>query len=145
MEESLFDERKGRPTNFSGANWLGFKIENFILQMDMGDTSTPIKQFAISYLRDVNSWIMPPEKVQLWGSNDTLNYELLTTLQPAQPDSMLVDDLIMVANIPASTKTYRYYKLEALPVKKLPEWHSGAGLRGHIFLDEVFIYRKEKE
>ena len=58
-------------------------------------------------------------------------------MQPSGYTPPKVEALMM----PTGTKTaYRFYKIVAKPVGKLPAWHNAKKERGWLFIDEVFFY-----
>jgi hypothetical protein len=35
---------------------------------------------------------------------------------------------------------YKYFKIVAKPLSKLPSWHPGAGQKAWVFIDEIYFY-----
>lgn len=133
---SLIDSEKGDPNNFRQGAWMGYKEKPFQALIDFGDSIPEIEQITVSYLKNIGSYIMPPKVLKVWGGNKPGNMQLLAKERPDQPTkeepSLIVGHKV---SIPASS--YRYYKIEAQPVNKLPSWHRGAGDQGWVFVDEV--------
>ena len=99
---------------------------------------TRVQNITISYLVDIGSYIMPAQKIEIWGGNDSINFKLLKQLIPEQP-TMSKPAGIRAFDCKFDPVTIKYIKIVATPVSKLPAWHPGKGDKAWIFIDEVLV------
>jgi len=98
---------------------------------------------AVSYLKNIGSYIMPPLSIEIWGGNLPGQYQKVGSLKPVQP--LKYDpNLTEAARIPVNA-AYKYWKVVVAPVSKLPLWHGGKGEKGWVMIDEIFFYEKSAE
>lgn len=136
---TLIDGKKGLAENFSDPAWLGFREHPFVAVFNF-DTVQTINSISISYNENVQSYLMPPAEVEIWGGESKDKLKLLKKTIPPQPtkeEKNVVRIEGMKINIPQST--YKYYKVVAKNVLKLPTWHPGKGEKAWIFIDEIFF------
>ncbi|HMK17207.1 MAG TPA: c-type cytochrome domain-containing protein, partial [Chitinophagaceae bacterium] len=136
---TIIDGKKGLAENFSDAAWLGFREQPFAAAFYF-DTVQTINSISISYNENVQSFLMPPAEVEIWAGESKDKLKLLkkaTTLQPTKEEKNIVRIEGMKIDIPQST--YKYYKIVAKIVLKLPTWHPGKGQKAWIFIDEIFF------
>lgn len=136
---SLTDGGKGDAGNFRSAFWLGYQDQPFAAIFDFGSSSAPINHVTLSYAQNMGAYIMPPVSVEVWGGHEEGQLRLLNRLQPAPP-SGYGPNQVCGLEIPIESGAYRFVKVVAEPVKKLPAWHAGKGDKGWVFVDEVFFY-----
>src|SRR5215203_4517010 len=135
---TLIDLKKGLAENFNDAAWLGFREQPFAAVFYF-DTAQTINSISISYNESVQSYLLPPAEVQVWAGNEKHKLKLLRTAtapQPTKEEKNVVRVDGMKIDIPRST--YKYYKIVAKNVSKLPSWHQGKGEKAWIFIDEIF-------
>jgi len=136
---TLIDGKKGLAENFSDVAWLGFREQPFAAFLFF-DTAQTINSISISYNESVQSYLMPPAEVEIWAGESKEKLKLLkkvTTKQPTREEKNIVRVEGMKIEIPQST--YKYYKIVAKNVSKLPAWHPGKGEKAWIFIDEIFF------
>lgn len=134
--KTLFDLQKGE-RNFQLGNWIAFR-ENRMECLLPFSKPVQIESVTLSTLVDVESYIMPPQQVEVWGGNDAKNLKLLGRIKPEQPEKLMpVAMKGFECKFPATT--VKYIKLIATPVGKLPAWHPGKGDKGWIFVDELLL------
>jgi len=137
--QSLTDGRKGVPDVLKEASWLGYRLNDFSAGFDFDGELPTVKKIVLSYGKNIGAYSLPPEEVEVWGANDKGKFNLIKKLKVDQPkgyESQKVEAL----SIPIEPSTYRFYKVVAKPVAKLPSWHNGKGQKGWVFIDELFIY-----
>jgi len=136
---TLIDSKKGLAENFSDPAWLGFREKPFagIFYFDAPQT---INSISISYNKNIQSYLMPPAEVEIWGGDDEGKLKLLKRVKPAQPTekekNVVRVEGLKIELVPS---VYKVYKVVAKNVTKLPTWHPGKGDKGWIFIDEVFF------
>lgn len=138
-DKSLTDGRKGTIQEFKEASWLGYQNDPFVAGFDFGANPPELHSIVISYGKNVGSYIMPPDVVEVWAGNNSKQAKLIQSMKIAQPATYDTPQLGAV-EIPLKSARYVYYKVIAKPVAKLPAWHSGKGKKGWVFVDEVFFY-----
>ena len=137
--KTLTDNIKGNIEAFTTPSWLGYQDNNFDALIDFGSSPPTVDHVVMSYGLNILSYIMKPVRVELYGGNDRGDLKLLKR-QNIEPSTDY--DPIDEAGIDIETGStdYRYYRLVAVPLKVLPEWHVGAGDKGWVFVDELFFY-----
>ncbi len=133
---TLIDQQLGT-TNFRDGSWLAWRQTNMEAVLYF-DKPAMISNVTLSILLDINSYLMPPQTIQLWGGDDLNSLRQLSFITPQQPakDAPAYQDGIECQFSPV---TVRYLKIAATPVQRLPAWHRGKGDKGWIFVDEIFI------
>ena len=135
---SLIDEKKGDPNSFRSGAWLGYRESIFEALLFL-EENKPISNLTFSYLKNTGSYIMPPLYVEVWGGKDLSSLKKLKRVrltQPTKDEANTVEGL----NITFPKEQYQCFKVVAQPVKVLPSWHRGAGDKGWVFVDEIFLY-----
>jgi mono/diheme cytochrome c family protein/uncharacterized membrane protein len=135
----LTDLKKGLAENFNDAAWLGYRQQPFSAVFYF-DTAQTINSISISYNESVQSYLMPPEEVEIWAGDEKDKLRLLKkarAIQPTKEEKNVVRVEGLKIDIPASR--YKCYKIIARNVSKLPAWHPGKGEKGWIFIDEIFF------
>jgi uncharacterized membrane protein len=133
---SLFDGERGSNSFITG-QWLGYRENNFEALLYF---NTPIELSAVTFgnLADINSYLMPPKELQVWGGNSPTSLKLLGKINPTQPNKVL-PAAVMGFDCRFPKQKVSVIKLVGIPVNPLPKWHPGKGDRGWLFLDEVFL------
>ena len=132
----LTDLIKGT-TNFRDGNWVVWRNNRMELLLPFSETKQ-VSSVTLGVLVDVNSYIMPPLSMEVWGGDNATQLKKLGSLRPEQPKE----------NMPVNLRGYecrfesapvKYLKIIAQPVNKLPAWHRGKGDKGWLFVDEVLV------
>lgn len=135
---SLTDERKGFTDILTEPAWLGYRHNPFEATFEFDPTIT-LHKVVLSYADNNGSYLMPPEKVEVWSGSSEGNIRLIKTDKVEQPTTYRAQGLRFVT-IELPQGHYPFLKVVARPVAKLPAWHSGKGEKGWFFIDEVFFY-----
>ncbi len=122
--------------NWRLGNWQGYQGNDLIAIIDM-ESLRPIKQVSIGTLQDTGSWIVFPQYVQYWVSDDGINYKLAATVNT----KIDIKDLIVQTQefTAALNLTARYIKVLAKQYGPLPDWHESKGQPSYIFADEITV------
>ncbi|MDP4679878.1 MAG: chitobiase/beta-hexosaminidase C-terminal domain-containing protein [Cyclobacteriaceae bacterium] len=136
---TLIDNEKGEATNISSPSWLGYRENPFSAGVDLGTSSHNIDKMVMSYAINMGQYIMAPTSIELWGGNTENSMTLIKKSIPPQDDNYGPNE-VRAFSIPVKGNQYRHYKVVAHPLKVLPDWHSGKGDRGWVFVDELFFY-----
>jgi len=126
------DWRKGR--------WQGFQGQDFELIIDLQKV-TVIDTVKIGFLEDRRSWIFMPNEVLVYGSNDGIKFDFMTSTNDINdPKDKELDTQRKSLEFDLNVKyQYRYIKVKAINYGKLPAWHPGAGGDAFIFVDEIEV------
>jgi hypothetical protein len=135
----VLDHRKGFADVLNEPSWLGYRYQPFAAGFDFEGQTVALKGIVISYAKNIGAFSFPPEEVEVWAGDNKDQLSLIkrmTVEQPKKNQPLRVEAL----SIPLEPKPYLYYKVIAKPVAKLPQWHSGKGEKGWVFIDEMFFY-----
>jgi uncharacterized membrane protein/mono/diheme cytochrome c family protein len=133
---TLHDGKLGSK-NFRDGKWLathGVPME--VLFYFKNPTS--VSSVNISSIVDINSYLMPPQEIEVWGGSNISSLQLLKRLRPSQP-SKEAPLYITGYDVDFKKSSINVLKLVVKPVSKLPAWHRGKGDKGWFFTDEVIL------
>ena len=133
--ETLTDNRKGEISNLK-SDWLAYRDEPF-KALFIFDQPVLFHEIVVSTAKNIGAFVMPPQKIEILAGNDSLHMKVISSLNPLQPLKFEPDKI--EAQVLPVNSSYRYIRVIATPVKKLPKWHSGKGEKAWIFLDEIFF------
>ena len=122
--------------NWQLGGWQGFEGVDVEAIIDL-KKETEFKRIVLRCMEDHNAWIFTPTDIQVFTSNDGINYELLSQQAPdfaPNTEGSRIRPLGIVKKGKA-----RYIKVIAKPLNPIPAWHKGAGGKGWIFMDEIRI------
>jgi len=133
-ENALVDGLRGS-IDFHDGEWLGF-ADDLIANVDLG-ASREIDKIRISFMRNVGSWILLPETIEIAVSNDNTNFAVIATAE----HTTTADDYDSgIKEYVFDIKTsFRYARVTAKSMRGLPDWHPGAGNRPWLFTDEIIF------
>ena len=134
---TLINSKKGTADNYRDIAWIGYRNQSMSASFYF-ETPPVVKSITLSYAHNIGSFLMPPASVDVWAGNDLKELKLIHRLVPNQPrqyDGTRTE----VISIPLELISFKYYKVVANPVPKLPPWHQGKGQKGWLFLDEIFF------
>ena len=132
----LHDLDKG-DLNAGSGKWLGYR-NNQMEALLLFNQPVKVNRVALSTMKNIGPYIMPPALVEVWGGNDPMKLKLLGRIKPVQP---LKDEPgeVIPYEVTFKETSLRYIKVIAVPVAKLPAWHPGKGDKGWVFVDEVLV------
>lgn len=134
---TLIDLEKGIVTNFKSGKWLGYRF-NKMESVFHFTNSKKISGITVSTLIDINSYIMPPSSVEVWGDTGDGKFKKLKTLSPPQP-AAAQPAYLKGFQLDFTPVVLKSVKIIVVPVGRLPAWHPGKGDKGWVFIDEVFF------
>lgn len=117
--------------------WLGYKDEPCDVTIDLGEVME-IDRVSFSSLVDMSAYIMGVRKAEVSVSSDGAEFKKVAECTYDGPVS---DD---VKHIEKNVLTFeeveaRYVSVLLTGFDVLPEWHSGAGSRPFLFIDEIEV------
>lgn len=134
--KTLTDGQKGGMDQGNG-KWLGYTGGD-LQAMLLFKKAVPMKAVSVGILRNINGYIFPPTKVEVWGGADAQHLKLLKRILPAAGKK---EDPAASMDIECSfpQTSVSCVKLVLEPIDKLPLWHPGKGSHGWVFADEVLF------
>ena len=132
----LLDGLRGSE-NFADGRWQGYQGEDLDIVIDL-QKPTQIKRISIGLLQQSYSWILMPERVQIWTSSDGQNFTLIKEIANTV-DPRLEGTIIRDADAEFDHLTARFLRVVAKNPGKLPAWHHAAGNDSFIFADEIVV------
>ncbi len=138
--QSLTDNSLGKIDQFRAGNWLGYKNNQMeTLFRFKPEDAAAIRFVSVHYGINVQSYILAPQYVELWGGDSERNMKLMKKeILPILVKEKL-NEVGTSAVILEVKKPTKYFKVIVKNVDKLPAFHPGKGDRGWIFIDEVFF------
>jgi len=118
--------------NYMDPEWVGF--DSNANAITVFKEKTFIKTLDIGYLNNPSAWIFPPEQIEIFISENGLDFVALEKLNLSPLTSgkdQRVETIQMTIN-----KTVKAIKVEVKNVKEIPSWHEGAGKTAWLFMDE---------
>ncbi len=130
-------DRKLGSKNFRDGKWLashGVPME--VLFYFKNPTS--VSSVNISSIVDINSYLMPPQEIEVWGGKTSSSLRMLKRVHPVQP-SKAAPLYTTGYDVDFQKTNVNVLKLVVKAVGKLPAWHPGKGEKGWFFTDEIFL------
>lgn len=133
--KSLYDHLKGDPDNFLDKTWLGYR-EKPLEAVFFFSVPKELKNVTISMLEKIDSYIMPPQSIEVWGRSSSGKEQLLGKISPVQPTAGGPRKTAYF-DIPLPPQKYGAIRIRVNNVNPLPAWHPGKGTPAWVFADEV--------
>lgn len=135
-DDALVDGSLGSD-NYTDGHWQGFYGIDANLELDFGKYQK-ISALNIGFLVNAHDWILRPEEVEVYTSNDGRIYKhyktfTLTTEVP------LTGNHTFRERFETGQLSTRYMRIVVKNPGKLPEGLPGAGYDSWIFMDEVMV------
>lgn len=127
--------------DFRTGTWQGYWNEDLIATVDLGQEKK-LSEISIGFLQDQRSWIFYPSEVEFLLSKDGNNFIKLPltkrTFDTKTSEDVQITKVLYFIKDPSK---YRYVKIIAKKLGKLPKWHLGYEHDGKswIFTDEITI------
>ena len=139
-ERKLEDGRIGNPANYH-EGWVGFYGKPMTVQFEDYYFFDDSVEITLSFAHHPSQWVFMPQKVTVSYSKNGKKYsqpeEVALPFDPALKENDKPRVCILRHKI--TNKKVKYIKIEAQPMKKLPEWHPASGEKAWIMIDEVKI------
>lgn len=135
----LLIDNIGGIANYRSGTWVGFDSDTVTVDIEL-DKKESIQNILINLLQDENSWIFLPERVQVYYYNASKKTFLSTGEKIFSHDTPGPKQCKALEIIPVEKINTDQLKLVFYTLKKIPEWHSGKGQHGWLFIDEIKVY-----
>ncbi len=123
--------------DFADGRWQGYQGQDLDIVLDL-QKLMEIKKVSVGFLQNSFSWVLMPERVQVWVSNDASKFvlakEIPNTVDPREDGAIIKDFAAIFSNVSA-----RYIRIIGKNPGKLPSWHQSAGRDSYIFADEIIV------
>ncbi len=124
--------------------WQGFEGVDFegVVTAPENKSITSIEVRALS---KKSAWVYWPLSIEIWGSQDGMLFEPLQTIStPDQaytaPEGIYTYQLGDGIAMDRSGQAWKYYKIKANSMKKLPTDHPFVGEKSWLFIDEILLH-----
>jgi hypothetical protein len=134
---TLTDGVKGMPDFYKDPSWIGFRNNPLVAHFTI-ENDVPVKNITISYARNVWAMCMPPKEVEVWAGPDKNRMKLISKTVPRQPDTY-VSNRTEGVTIAIPPSNFRYYKIVAKPLAKLPAFRNEKKEKGWLMVDEIYF------
>lgn len=133
---ALMDGRFGSE-RFADGKWQGIQGNDLDVIIDLG-RSFSLDSINIRFLKNHASWIFLPENVEIYIGEDQSNLSRVYQVELEVPDHYEPDEIRKILSS-VSRKQVRYVRVIAKNPAVCPDWHSGAGHKAWMFVDEISI------
>jgi len=123
--------------NYRDGSWVGFKGEDMMATLDLGK-KTNLKTVRMQFLQKISSWIFLPRQVKVMVSEDGENYQQVSLTNFKDPQKY-ENKLIKPVTVKLRKAKIRYIRIDARSIGKCPDWHSSAGQKAWLFIDEIIV------
>jgi hypothetical protein len=125
--------------DFRTGTWQGYFDEDLIATVDLGSEKS-INTISVNFLKDQRSWIFYPTEVECLVSKNGKNFKSIGNYKF---EGIVPTDEVDIKKVEFKqpNSNYRYVKIIAKKLGKLPEWHLGHEHDGRswLFVDEITI------
>jgi hypothetical protein len=137
---TLIDQNKGLPDFYRHPAWIAFRENDMIATFAFEKEIPTVRSVTLSFAHNRFQICMPPDEMQVWGGNQPDRLQLISKLEvnpvhanaPQRPR-------IEGVSIALPESKFKYYKLVARPVKKLPGPPPAKKRNIWLMVDEVFF------
>jgi len=135
-EKGLVDGKLGS-TNYRDGNWQGFFGDDIECIIDLGEQKS-VSEIGANFLHRQQSWIFVPSLIKIQISVDGNNWKEWAVIR-SKINPKIDKNTIETFSKTKEVHKFRYVKIVAKNLEKLPEWHEAAGSKGWLFIDEIFV------
>ncbi len=139
---TLINGKRAPINNLPDPNWIAFRENPFSAIFEYKNPKT-LTKISFCYGLQVPQYVFPPTAVSVSGSHDKKQFQVLSTQKIASYQKNNKDQVKSdVIHIALKSQPFKYYKIEAQNLPRIPDWHPGKGEKGWLFIDEIFFYDK---
>lgn len=124
--------------SYSDGKWQGYWGTDINVEFDFGK-KTDIHIFKTRFFQDIYDWIMAPNTVEIYTSNNGRDYTLYKTLKLARADYSATSKGIYTIQADDLAIKSRYVRVIIKNAGPLPSWHQAKGQDSYIFCDEIIL------
>jgi len=124
--------------DYNDGEYLGFQGTDFSVIIDLGEL-TGIQKISCGFMENQKSWIFLPKEYRVSYSADGKTYKEIKKIQlDAQKQTTGRSIERLSAEFP--TTEMRFIKIQAINSGPCPNWHSSAGGKTWLFVDEIGVW-----
>lgn len=128
-----------RSINFHNTGlWVGHHSCSLIAVVDL-DSVQNISSVEVSALTDLSAWIMGPQSISVFVSQDGKKYEMVSRQTYQAPTDAMGEKRSDLNRLSFGEVPARFVKVVAEPFHELPKGHSGEGEPPFLFIDEIRV------
>jgi predicted alpha-1,2-mannosidase len=133
--DALIDGERGTE-QWQLGGWQGFEGVDLEAIIDLKEEKS-FSRIVVRCMEDQNAWIFPPSEIRFFSSSDGQNFTEISVETPLLKPNTEGAHIRPLGNRVKGKA--RYIKVIAKPLNPIPAWHKGAGGKGWIFADEIFV------
>ena len=123
--------------DYKDGKWQAYRFDDLEAVIDLGKVQN-VKSVSINFLENNYSWIFLPEEVKIYVSKSGKKFEeVFSKSFTADPNSR--ESRIAKVSAKFKEADARYIKVVAKNIGNCPEWHTGAGKKAWLFVDEIIV------
>lgn len=133
----LVDGLRGESTNYRTGRWIGYSGNDLQAVIDLGEP-TDVSEVTVHTCVEKGDWIFDVRGFKVEGATEPgafspLASEEFPVMKESDPNKIYTHTLKF-----APTKV-RYLQVTLKSEHSMPEWHSGKGRAGFLFVDEIEV------
>ena len=123
--------------DYTDGRWQGFYGIDANLEIDFGKYQK-VSALNIGFLVNAHDWILRPDEVEVYTSNDGKNYKVFKTFA-LKTEIPLTGNHTFRERFDTNNISTRYLRIVVKNPGKLPEGLPGSGYDSWIFMDEIVV------
>lgn len=133
---TLVDGSRGNPNNYKDGSWIGFYGQDVEATIDLKE-DTEFSTVKVGTYICTGDWIFGLKSLTVLTSTDGEIFKQVDSQLFEQPTEHV--ELAKQEEITFASQNARYVRIVMHTVNALPKWHSGAGKKAYLFLDEIIV------
>jgi hexosaminidase len=135
-DNGLTNSIRGTKDHMDG-KWQGFEGVDFEAVVDLGEIQT-VQKIEVAFLQHIGAWIFLPEVVDFYVSENGEDFTMAAHME-TYVSQMESRRFVEPFSVDFPGKSARYVKVHAKNIGTCPEWHSDAGGKAWLFVDEIVV------
>jgi hypothetical protein len=123
-------------------NYLGWFGNDMEVLIDLGKSKI-LDSLSIGFLEDQRHWAFLPSHISIELSNDKQNFIKAAEMNIGAPEENYEKETHRLKIKLNTNQGFRYIKVKAKTLGKLPEWRDLPNRKTWIFCDEIAIFEKQ--
>lgn len=123
-------------TSFNNGDWVGYVGNDLVADVNL-ESVEEISSVVLRTNVDTQSWIFDAREIQVAVSEDGKKFTTVASEKYSELPSE--KSQIVSHELKFNPVKAQYVRVTVKPENKIPAWHSGAGHKGFVFVDEIEI------
>ncbi|MDQ3016164.1 MAG: hypothetical protein M3R25_05520, partial [Bacteroidota bacterium] len=119
---------------FNGQDWCAWDGQTTNITIEFPE-ATEINSITLGLFSSPASWIYPPESVQVKGSEDLVNYQIIGNFDLSGLSTGQIEKALKLNGVKV-----RGLRLSVRPLQKIQADRPGEGHHAWTFIDEIIIH-----